>query len=239
MKRWHGAVVALAAVLAVWAVGYAHYWRERTPRVVDWHDAFDDALGDFLMLGWVSEYQTLVAGFLTFAAGAFVWFAYRRQRNDALKDLRTAEEAQLLQALLTMRRLWLSARITLQTNRDLQTVLTAFTTIDAHIATLPVTASKLAITTQIVTGFAIVHVAMMIDGKDEENRDEAIRQLKIMTFAMDAFLRPHDRLVSNGRYIHLRRRLETEELDEAKELGILDGGKGLGFVDDLLIWDQT
>jgi hypothetical protein len=90
-----------------WLGCYIVVWLERTDcaqaSTVCLRIAFTQWFGDVVMLSWVGGYQTLIAGLLAFAAGAFVWIAAREQISSNLDAAVVRDTRREVQALVMLR----------------------------------------------------------------------------------------------------------------------------------------
>lgn len=88
---------------AVWLISYTVEWSIRTDGKVSVGDALLGWWGDVVMLNWVERYQTLVAGILAVAAGAFAFAATVYQRRATLRDRADEQYAGAIATLYVMR----------------------------------------------------------------------------------------------------------------------------------------
>ncbi|WMT91000.1 hypothetical protein [Pelagibacterium sp. H642] len=103
--RAAGAILGIVAGL--WVLLYVMFWYQRTGCLAAFDRACNDALlvwlERFVSLGWVRDYQTLLAGFFALVAGAFVWLAALHQTSHqvAQRKVERAETfAQYLRSLI-------------------------------------------------------------------------------------------------------------------------------------------
>lgn len=102
VKKWWP--MFLVAVPLVALASYVVVWMDRagcanTPLLKCWLTAVAVRYADFIWFGWVRDYQVLVAGLLTFAAGAFVIGAAIHTRATTIDDRKNDRKRRIVAAL--------------------------------------------------------------------------------------------------------------------------------------------
>jgi hypothetical protein len=107
--HWKSLIGYAGTVVATVLVSFVVEWHIRTDWNIYWLDGLIRWWGDFVMFGWVKEYQSLLGGIFALCAGAFVLLSAVYQRHtanlDAIKLSRDQLEMSIIRAAIEYRRL--------------------------------------------------------------------------------------------------------------------------------------
>lgn len=210
-KNWIGYAGVLSAFVLI---SFIVEWSIRTKGKVFWLDGLIRWWADFVMFGWVKDYQTLLGGLLALGAGAFALLAVRYQRQTFVADRTAEQHSDAISTIYTVRGFY-QRLILAGFKNDAVSMREASTDIRKMLAEVTRFAPGLADWLQ----FALHEIDEGIDHFDEERAryrdvtpDYAIG---IATIAR-AYLTDADRLFMNGRYRHAPRHMDTGDVTTLK-----------------------
>lgn len=94
---WKNTLGLAAVIFSVWLISYIVEWNTRTKGKIYWGDALFGWWGDVVMLGWVYDFQALLAGLFASSAIIAVLLQIREQRRQYRSNKLAALRATFLE----------------------------------------------------------------------------------------------------------------------------------------------